>query len=351
MIAFDDIAAAGDWLRQTLSGFGIRGLWLDALLTVIAVAVVANFAFANAGLMSWAWRREMAFIQDRQGPNRVGPQGILQVVADGIKLILKQVMIPRNGDKVPFLLAPVFAVFPFLMAYLVIPFSRGGALADLNVGVLYLFAIASLTLPAVFLAGWSSNNKYSMLGGMRGIAQLLAFEVPLTMSVLGVVLLTGSLSLQTVVASQHRLWFIFPQALGALVFLVAGMAENAVHPFDLPEAESELVSGYMTEYSGIMGFLFLAAELGTTWTLGALFATFFLGGWMAPIPFFDVPIFWFLAKCYLMFFLLTIVRFSMARFRIDQFLSFGWKVLIPLSFVNLAISAVEVLVTKGFFQP
>ena len=353
MIALDDISSIGNWLRQVLVGFGLRGALLDGVLAFIAVFVVANFALANGGLMSFVWRREMAMIQDRRGPNRVGPNGLFQVLADGIKMILKQAMVPRGADRLLFLVTPVIATFPFIMAYLVIPFSRGGTLADVNVGVLYLFAITSLAFPAVFLAGWSSNNKYSMLGGMRAIAQLLAFEVPLTMSALGVVLLTGSLSTQGVVMSQHNLWFIFPQAIGAAIFFIAGMAENAAHPFDLPEAESEIVAGYYTEYSGIMFGLFFLAELGTTWTLGAIFTTFFLGGWQPLVPFlsFVPPLVWFLAKSYLMFFIFTLVRFSMPRFRIDQFLSFGWKVLVPASFANLAVSAVEVALTKGFFQP
>jgi NADH-quinone oxidoreductase subunit H len=357
LIALDDVAAVGNWLRQVLSTIGLRGLWLDTVMVLVGVLVLANFALANGGLMSFVWRREMAAIQDRRGPNRVGPNGLFQFLADGIKMIIKQAMIPRGADRLLFVVTPVIATFPFIMAYLVIPFSRGGALADLNVGVLYLFAITSLAFPSVFLAGWSSNNKYAMLGGMRAIAQLLAFEVPLTMSALGVVLLTGSLSTQAVVQSQHGLWFIFPQVIGAAVFFIAGMAENAAHPFDLPEAESEIVAGYYTEYSGIMFGLFFLAELGTTWTLGAIFATFFLGGWLPlvpgleHIPILGWPLVWFLAKAYFMFGVFTLVRFSMPRFRIDQFLSFGWKFLIPAAFVNLAVAAAEVLTTKGFFQP
>lgn len=357
MIGLDDVSSVGSWLRQTLYGFGLHGLVLDGVLAFIAVFVVANFALANAGLMSFVWRREMAMIQDRRGPNRVGPNGLFQFIADLIKLVLKQAMVPRGADRLLFIITPVIAVFPLFMAYLVVPFSRGGALADLNVGVLYLFAITSLAFPSIFLAGWSSNNKYATLGAMRAIAQLLAFEVPLTMSALGVVILTGSLSTQAVVAAQHNLWFIVPQVLGAILFFIAGMAENSAHPFDLPEAESEIVAGYHTEYSGIMFGLFFVGELGTTFTLGAIFTTFFLGGWLPlvpgleHIPVLGFPLFWFLAKSYFMFGIFTLVRFSMPRFRIDQFLSFGWKVLTPLAFLNLAIGAVEVVTTKALFQP
>jgi NADH-quinone oxidoreductase subunit H len=350
--SIDIIEPIGNWLRQTLYGFGVRGVLLDGLLAFIAVFVVANFALANGGLMSFVWRREMAVIQDRLGPNRVGPQGLLQFIADFLKLITKQAMVPRRADRVVFIITPAVAVFPFVMAYLVIPFSHGGALADVNVGVLYLFAITSLAFPAIFMAGWSSNNKYAMMGGMRAIAQLLAFEVPLTMSALGVVMLSGTLGTQGVIAAQHNLWFIFPQALGALIFFIAGMAENSAHPFDLPEAESELVAGHHTEYSGIMFGLFFLAELGTTWTLGAVFTTFFLGGWQSPLPFafLDIPLFWFLAKSYLMFGIFTLARFSMPRFRIDQFLGFGWKILTPLAFLNLLVAAVEVLWFGNVFK-
>ncbi|GAC1581998.1 MAG: NADH-quinone oxidoreductase subunit NuoH [Candidatus Dormibacteria bacterium] len=356
MIAVDDVAWVAARLREGLGSLGIHGLLLDGILGFVAVFVVANFALANGGLMSFVWRREMALIQDRLGPNRVGPQGILQFMADGVKMIIKQAMVPRRADRLVFIITPAVAAFPFVMAYLVIPFSRNGALADVNVGVLYLFAITSLVFPSVFMAGWSSNNKYAMMGGMRAIAQLLAFEVPLTMSALGVVMLAGTLSTQGVVAAQHNLWFIVPQLLGALIFFIAGMAENAAHPFDLPEAESELVAGYYTEYSGIMFGLFFLAELGTTWTLGAVFATFFLGGWqplipgVENIPVLGWPLLWFLGKSYLMFGVFTLVRFSMPRFRIDQFLGFGWKILTPLAFVNLFVAAVEALLFGNFFK-
>ena len=352
MIASVDVVEPiGSWLRQTLFGFGLRGALLDGVLAFVAVFAVANFALANGGFMSFVWRREMALIQDRWGPNRVGPQGLFQFLADAIKMITKQAMIPRRADRLVFIVTPAIAAFPFVMAYLVIPFSHGSSLADVNVGVLYLFAITSLAFPAVFMAGWSSNNKYAMMGGMRAIAQLLAFEVPLTMSALGVVMLAGTLSTQGMVVAQHHLWFIFPQVLGAAIFFIAGMAENGAHPFDLPEAESELVAGYYTEYSGIMFGLFFLAELGTTWTLGAVFTTFFLGGWQPPVlGIFDFPLFWFLAKSYLMFGVFTLARFSMPRFRIDQFLGFGWKILTPLAFLNLLVAAVEVLWFGNVFK-
>jgi NADH-quinone oxidoreductase subunit H len=353
LIGLDDVSSIGSWLRQSLYGVGLRGVVLDGVLTFIAVFVVANFALANGGLMTWAFRREIAFATDRFGPNRVGPFGLLQFLADGIKMILKEAMVPRKVDKLLFIVTPVVAVFPFVMTYLVIPFSRGGAVADLNVGVLYLFAITSLTFPSLFMAGWSSNNKYAMMGGMRAIAQLLAFEVPLTMSVLGIILLSGTLSLNRIVELQPDIlhWFLWPQIIGAVIFLIAALAENAIHPFDLPEAESELVVGYFVEYSGIMFGLFTLAEIGTTWTLAAVFTTLFLGGWQTPIPghIADFPLLWFLLKTYGMFALLIVVRASLPRFRIDHFLSFGWKFLTPAAFVNLLVAAVETLGMGSYY--
>jgi NADH-quinone oxidoreductase subunit H len=321
-------------------------------MVFIGVFILANFALLNAGVLSVVLRRQIAFVQDRYGPNRVGPQGSLQWVADMIKMIIKEAIIPRRADRLVFLAAPVIAVFPFVMAYLVVPWSSHAALADLNVGVLYVFAITSLTFPSLFMAGWSSNNKYSMIGGMRAVAQLLAFEVPLTLSALGVVILAGTLSTQGVVQAQSRVWFVLPQIIGAIVFLIAGMAENAIHPFDLTEADSEIVTGYHTEYSGMMFGLFLAVETGTTFTLAALFTTFFLGGWQPPIAFLDFlpPVVWFLVKSYVMFLVIALFRFSLPRFRIDQFLGFGWKVLTPLAFANIFVAAVEVLAFRGVFQ-
>jgi len=351
----DDVGAVGEWLRNLLFSWGLRGIALDFVLAFVAVFIVANFTLLNAGVLSVVLRRQIAFVQDRYGPNRVGPQGSLQWVADMIKMIIKEALVPNRADRLVFVLAPIIAAFPFVMAYLVIPWSSHGSLADVNVGVLYLFAITSLAFPSLFMAGWASNNKYSMYGGMRAVAQLLAFEVPLTMSVLGVVILSGTLSTQGVVLAQHNLWFIFPQVLGAIVFLIAGMAENAIHPFDLTEAESELVTGYFTEYSGMMFGLFLAVETGTTWTLAAVFTTFFLGGWqplfLAGVPVIGWPIVWFLVKSYLVFGIIAMIRFSVPRFRIDQFLRFGWTVLTPLAFLNLFIAAGEALIIGKVWNP
>lgn len=335
--AADVLCGFGDRLHHLLPG-GTG----DALVAVIEVLLVANFALLNAGVLVLVWRRLMAFFQDRLGPNRVGIGGSLQWVADGIKLLLKEIVIPRRADRALFLLAPIVVVFPFLMVYSVLPFGPTATVADLGIGILFVMAITSLTFPGIFMAGWASHNKYATIGAMRAVAQIIAFEVPLLLSVLGVVLLAGTLSLTGIVGAQRSLWFVVPQAIGAAIFLIAAMAENAAHPFDFPEAESEIVAGYSTEYSGIAFGLFYLAEFGTTFSIGAVFSTLFLGGWrpvasITAIP----PVVWFFLKSYAIFALLVWARFSLPRLRIDQFLGFGWKVLMPLGFLNLAVAAAE----------
>lgn len=336
----DFLCGAGDRLHQLLPGGGG-----DVAIAVIKTLLIANFALLNAAALVFVWRRMMALFQDRIGPNRVGVAGTLQVVADGIKLVTKEIIIPRRADRRLFLVAPVVVVFPFLLVYSVIPFSPTGFAANPSIGLLLVFAVTALTFPAIFVAGWASNNKYAVIGAMRAVAQLLAFAVPLLLSSLGVVLFAGTLSLPGIVEAQEHVWFVLPQAVGALVFLIAAMAENAAHPFDLPEAESEIVAGYSTEYSGMAFGLFYLAEFGTTFTIGAMFTTLFLGGWrpllgIGLIP----PVVWFLAKSYLVFAVLVWARFSLPRLRIDQFLGFGWKVLMPLGFLNLAIAAGELAI-------
>ena len=336
----DFLCGAGDRLHQLFPGSSG-----DVVVSIIKVLLIANFALLNAALLVLVWRRMMAFFQDRLGPNRVGVGGILQPVADGIKLVLKEVIIPRRADRTFFLLAPVIVVFPFLLVYSVIPFSPTGYATNLTIGILFILAVTSLTFPGVFLAGWSSNNKYAMIGGMRAVAQIISFEVPLLLSALGVILFAGSLSMTDIVRAQGNVWFVVPQVLGAVVFLVAAMAENAAHPFDLPEAESEIVAGYSTEYSGMAFGLFYLAEFGTTFTIGAVFTTLFLGGYRPLFGLTAIPaVVWFLAKSYLVFLVLVWARFSLPRLRIDQFLGLGWKILMPLGFINLVVAAGELAI-------
>lgn len=328
-----------DWLQSLLVGLGLPLAVAAFLVAVVGVLIVANFALANAAVITLIERRLMGFFQSRLGPNRVGPQGALQPIADAIKLITKEVVIPRSADKLVFVLAPLVVAAPFILAYAVLPFGPGGTVVDLNIGVVFVLAAFSPTFLGIFMAGWASNNKYALLGAMRAVAQAIGFEVPMGLALLGVVMLAGSLSLAKIVEAQRGIWYVIPELVGAVIFLVAGMAEVSRHPFDLSEAESELVSGYNTEYSSMLFGLFFMAEFGASFTIAALFAILFLGGWQGPLL---PPVVWFLGKAYAVYFLMAWIRFSVPRFRIDQFMTFGWKVLVPLSFCNLFWSALLV---------
>jgi NADH-quinone oxidoreductase subunit H len=308
---------------------------------IVAVAILVFFVLNNALLLIWMERKISAAIQRRYGPNRVGPYGLLQTGMDAIKLMTKEHITPAGADRWVFLLAPIVVFAPALMLYLVVPFGKGAIASDLNVGMLYVFALASLTVLGIFMAGWSSDNKYALLSAMRSVAQLISYEVPLILSILGVVILTGSLSTVSIVNAQHHLWFILLQPIAAVVFVIAALAEVNRVPFDIVEAESELVAGFHIEYSGMRFALFFLAEFTNTFTEAALFVTLFLGGWQ---PFFISVIpswVWFFGKTYLMVMVLMWVRSSLPRFRVDQFMAFGWKALVPASFVSALLAVFE----------
>jgi NADH-quinone oxidoreductase subunit H len=318
-------------MRSLLSAAGTAAAVLGSVLSV-------------AALLIWAERRLLGLWQERFGPNRVGPLGILQSLADMIKIFTKEDWIPPFADKPVFVLAPAIVVIATLMSFAVVPFAPGVGVADMNIALLFFLAMSSVAAYSVVLAGWASNNKYALLGGMRAAAQLLSYEVFMGLSVMGVVLLAGSFELRRIVEAQTEGWFIVPQCVGFLTFLVAGVAETHRAPFDMPEADAELVGGYHTEYSGMkFGMFFVGEYLGVT-LISALIAVLFLGGWQGPwLP----PLVWFGLKtgfCIVLFFLL---RATFPRPRFDQFLSFGWKVLLPLALVNLLITGAVVLGTKG----
>jgi NADH-quinone oxidoreductase subunit H len=299
-------------------------------------------------------RKALARIQVRIGPNKAGPFGILQPVADGIKLIFKEELIPAQADKLMFLLAPVVTVFPALVIWAVIPwgpevqiFGRTIPLylADVNVGALYLTAIASIAVYGIVLAGWSSNNKYALLGGLRSSAQMISYEIALGLSFLGPILLAGSMSLVDIVEAQHKLWYVLLQPLSFLIFLVAGLAEVNRAPFDMPEAEQELVAGYHSEYSGMKFALFFMAEYIKMIAISAIAVTLFLGGYRGPfidaVPWLG-PVY-FLGKVIIMLFVIIWVRATLPRFRYDRLMAFGWKILLPLSLLNVFVTAVIVV--------
>ena len=302
------------------------------LLSIVGILVVA--LTLAAGLI-WLERRLLALWQDRYGPNRVGPFGLLQVVADMIKIFFKEDWIPPFADKAVFVLAPAVIIVTVLMSFSVLPVAPGIIVADLNIGVLFVLGMSSLGVYSVVLAGWSSDNKYALLGALRAAAQMLSYEVFMGLSLMGVVLLSGSFSLSAIVEAQRHLWFVVPQFLGFVLFLIAGVAETRRLPFDLPEAESELVAGFHSEYSGMkFGMFFVGEYLGVI-LISSLISILFFGGWMGPVL---PPIAWFLIKTLFFICFFILLRASLPRPRFDQLMSWGWKVMLPLALLNLLVT-------------
>ena len=325
-------------------------LLVDAIRSAIILGGVLT-AFAYVTLLE---RRLLARFQLRVGPNRVGPLGLLQPLADGIKLIFKESFIPARADRFVFLVAPIISVVAALFVYAVIPigppvrlFGREVPLvvADPNVGILLVLAASSIGVYGIILGGWASDSKYSLLGGLRSTAQVISYELTLGLAVLAVVMMAHSLSLVEIVrAQQSHPWFVITQPVAFILFLVAGLAETNRAPFDLPEAEQELIGGYQTEYGGFAFAMFYLGEYVGVITMGALTATLFLGGWQGPpaLP----PVVWFLLKAFAVVFLFIWIRATLPRLRYDQLMGLGWKVLVPVGLANLALTAV-VLVGRG----
>ena len=302
--------------------------------------VLLNIA---AGLI-WVERRLLALFQDRLGPNRAGPLGILIVLADTLKLFFKEDWIPPFADKWVFILAPAIVVASVLLSFVVVPFAPNIIVADLNVGLLFFLAMSSLGVYSVVLGGWASNNKYSLLGALRGASQMIAYEVFMGLSLMGVVMLTGSFKLSAIVEAQRDMWFVVKQPVALVVFFIAGIAETHRLPFDIPEAESELVAGFHSEYSGMkFGMFFIGEYLGIT-LISAMTATIFFGGWLGPV----LPGWlWFFIKtfAFIMFFIL--LRASLPRPRYDQLMEYGWKILLPLVLLNLMVTGAVALWIRG----
>ena len=285
-------------------------------------------------------RRGAGRMQSRLGPNRTGPFGLLQPVADAVKVLLKENIVPDTADKVVHWLAPVIAFTPVMMIFAVVPFQNGALLADLNIGILYIVAISSVSTIGVFMAGWSSSNKYSLLGAMRNVAAVVSYEIPLVLAIVGVVLVAGSLSMNQIVLAQN-IPFILLQPLGFLIFFAAACAEINRSPFDLMEADSELVAGFHTEYSGMKFAMFYLVEYAEAIAMSAIITTLFLGGWRGPwLP----PWLWFIIKTLIVFFVMVWTRTTLPRVRIDQLMALAWKFLLPLALINLFVTAIQVLV-------
>jgi NADH-quinone oxidoreductase subunit H len=301
---------------------------------LITVGVLVAVLIIVPGLI-WLERRLLGFFQNRYGPNRVGPFGILQVLADMIKIFTKEDWIPPLSDKPVFVIAPAIIMITTLMSFAIVSFAPYITVVDLGIGLLFFLAMSSLGVYSVMLAGWSSNSKYSLLGGLRAAAQMLSYEVFMGLSLMGVVLMAGSFRILDIVNAQKGLWFCVPQFFGFLIFFIAGVAETHRLPFDLPEAENELVAGYHTEYSGMkFGMFFVGEYIGIT-LISALITIFFFGGWLGP---FLPGILWFLIKMFFFICVFILLRASQPRPRYDQLMSLGWKVMLPFTLINIVVT-------------
>ena len=313
----------------------------DTATYILIIAGVLIVLLTIAAGLIYVERRLLALWQDRLGPNRVGPFGLLQIVADVIKIFFKEDWIPRFADRTIFVIAPGIILASILLSFAVIPFAPNIFVADLNVGLLFFFGMSSLGAYSIVLGGWASNNKYSLLGAMRGAAQMISYEVFMGLSLMGVVMLTGSFSMVDIVEAQRKVWFVVPQFLGFLIFMIAGLAESHRIPFDIPEAEGELIAGFHSEYSGMkFGMFFVGEYLGIT-LISALVTTLFFGGWLGPA--FLPPVAWFFIKVFVFIAFIILLRAALPRPRYDQLMGFGWKILLPLSLLNLIVTGAIVL--------
>jgi NADH-quinone oxidoreductase subunit H len=334
------------FLRGLMSSWGFPGLLADAVMGLIAFVAVAVLVVFNIIVILWVDRRFASFIQERLGPNRVGPFGLLQSVNDAAKLIGKESIIPAAADKRVYKLAPILIFAVTIILYGLLPYGKGMSPVNLSVGLLFFVAISSTSTIAILMAGWGSNNKYSLLGGMRTVAQVISYEIPLAFSMIGVVMLSGSMNLGEISAAQHGIWFIFFQPLAFVVFLIAALAELSRSPFDMTEAEQEIIAGYHTEYSGMRFALFFMAEYANLFSVAALGAVLFLGGWEGPI----LPGYiWFIGKTWAMVILILWIRWTLPRARLDKMMKFNWKYLIPLSILNILLTGVGIKVYQYFF--
>ena len=316
------------------------------ILSTIKIGVVIGVLLLVIAYLIWVERKVMAHMQVRMGPMRVGWHGLLQPIADGLKLITKEDIIPANASKILFIASPAIAMVPALLSIAVIPFgdtisimgvSIDMVITDVNIGILFILAVSSVGVYGILLGGWSSNNKYSLLGGLRSSAQMISYELSMGLSLIGVIMMTESLSLVDTVNAQAGLWFVVLQPVAFVVYAISAIAETNRCPFDLPEAETELVSGFHTEYSSMKFALFFMAEYANIITVSAVGVTFFFGGWRGP---FLPPVVWFLIKMALCIFFFVWLRSTFPRFRIDQLMQFAWKVLLPVAVVNVLITGV-----------
>jgi len=321
----------------------------ELMMPVLLALVILLGGVAGAAVLTWWERRLLGFWQDRYGPNRLGPFGIGQVLADMIKLLTKDDWVPPFADKVVFIFAPTAIVVAMMMGFAVVPFAPDVMIIDVNIGLLFFLGMTSLAVYSVLLGGLASNNKYALLGGLRSAAQMVSYEVFMGLSLMGVVMMSGSFSLVDIVEAQTDVWFCFSQALGLLVFVIAGIAESHRLPFDLPEAEHELTAGFHTEYGGMKFAMFMLGEYLGLMLISCMIVTLFFGGWMGPalIGHWLPPLAWFGLKVFFVINFFVLLRAAIPRPRYDQLMSLGWKVMLPITLVNLVITGAVLLWVEG----
>ncbi|MEK7825997.1 MAG: NADH-quinone oxidoreductase subunit NuoH [Nitrospirota bacterium] len=332
---------------------------LKILVPLIEISVVLGVVLFHVAYITYFERKILSHMQDRLGPMEVGPHGLLQPMADGLKLFFKEDIIPAGADKIIFSIAPIIVLVPALIGFAVIPFAKESItifgltfkpfITDINIGILYIFAFASIGAYGVILGGWASNSKYALLGGLRAGAQMVSYELALGLSIIGVLLLSQSLSMVQIVEAQNRIWFVLLQPVAFVIYIICAVAETNRLPFDMPEAESELVAGFFTEYSGMRFSFFFLAEYANMILVSCVATILFLGGWHAPFKFLEFipPTIWFIIKVYSILFFFIWIRGTLPRVRYDQLMKFGWKVMIPLSLANIIVTSIVLYLVRG----
>ena len=309
----------------------------DLVAAVIGILIILVFVPLNSAFLVWVERKVAGHIQLRPGPMEVGPHGILQTLIDAVKLMSKEMITPRLADKFLFWLAPIIIIIPAIVCFVVIPFSPLMQVREMNVGILLIFSFSSLTVLSILMAGWASNNKYALIGAVRAVAQNVAYEIPLLLSTMSIIIMTNSFKMSEITVAQSPVWFIVYQPVAAIIFFISTTAETNRAPFDLVEAESELVSGFHTEYTGMRFALFFLAEYTNMFIAASMGAVLFFGGWHGP---FFPGLIWFVVKVYALIFVIIWVRWTFPRLRFDQLMNFAWKVMIPVALLNLMITAI-----------
>ncbi len=331
-------------LTAWLVRIGLSVGWADFIFLIVQWICIVTIVTLNVIVLIWLERKVAGFMQQRLGPNRLGPFGIFQTIADAIKLLTKEDIIPSATDKLIFRTAPMFFIIIAVMLYVVIPMGEGMEIVDLNVGVFYFISVGSLSTICLLMAGWGSNNKWSLLGAMRSVAQMISYEIPLAFSLLGIIMIAGSLRLSDIVAAQNNIWFIILQPIAFITYFIAATAELNRGPFDMPEAEQELTAGAYTEYTGMRWALFFLAEYTNLVAVSALASTMFLGGWHGPwLP----SWIWIIVKTYLVMLVFMWFKWTFPRIRMDHLMSFSWKVLIPVTLANILLTGAGIQFFQG----